>query len=322
MAKVFVFGILILQIYVYAAPSDISKLEDTAIVEEPGPVLDDGQSLIKEIKDNDPSQESVRQKRFYNHYGFGFPPISPVVYTSYGKRDESADTGIYGAEDPFKQINRRLDEISSLLRQPPSQSAPTPPIPIFFPVIYVPQACTCNPVTNNNTPTQKPNTSSPTSNTTSATFTPDVGERGGEKDTDTDDYESDYEDNNRPISFDPIILNATLARPPPPVEHGSSQAGREGNNPTTTTTRPISNAVPAAQRPPSNLYPQAALPASNAPSVCDGAVLSCCHQPQVTYDCFSLQGCPDPTNYGNPCEANVILGVIYKFQNYYGQRNG
>ncbi|KAJ0178708.1 hypothetical protein K1T71_005483 [Dendrolimus kikuchii] len=322
MAKSYIiFGILILQLYVNAAPNDISKLEDIATTEETAPKLDDEPTVI-ENENNDTPEQTVRQKRFYNYYGYGFPPINPVIYPGYGKRDQSADIGVYGANDPLDQIHQRLQEIVNIVKRPPSPPPPPTQIPIFYPVIYVPQSCVCNPSINNDTTTQatprptgtqEPPVPTETNQTTNPDVTlrlPDVGD---------EDYETEFEDNNRPISFDPIAVNRNLTRPPPPVEHGSNQAGGPDNNPTITTNRPT-------ERPanlPNDINTIDAQFVPQAPSLCDGAVLSCCHQLYVTENCFALQGCPNPMAYSdNPCEVNAILTIIYKFQNYYAQRNG
>ncbi|XP_063824309.1 uncharacterized protein LOC135073967 isoform X2 [Ostrinia nubilalis] len=123
----------------------------------------------------------------------------------------------------------------------------------------------------------------------------------------------DVGDGSRPISFDPITPIRPMNRPAPPVEHGSSQAGDANGGTTTTTTARPSAAAPGGF---------AGSPGLAPPSACDGAILSCCHQAQVTYDCFALQGCPDPSSYGNPCDPGVIFRVIERFQRFYGQRNG
>lgn len=308
-----IFGILILQLYVNAAPSDISKLEDIANTEEAEPKLDDVPIKLNENENNGTSDPIVRQKRFYNFYGYGFPPINPVVYPSYGKRDDSSDTGVYGSNDPFDQIHRRLQEIFSIVRQPRPPPPPPSYIPIFFPVIYIPQVCSCNPSSNNDKPTEE----TPTATETNQTSNPNVTQRL--PDLDDEDYETEFEDNSRPISFDPIVINTTLLKPPPPVEHGSSQAGAPNDIPSTSTSVPTES---PATKPPilsNDINIADTSSVSQVPSLCDGAILSCCHQLYVTDDCFARQGCPEVKN---PCEVNIMLAVIYKFQNYYAQQKG
>lgn len=316
------FGILILQLYVTAAPSGISKLEDITEEDETNIKIGSEPHTIKTEVDDSLTQ-SARQKRFYNYYGYGFPPISPLIYPNNAKRDQSSDTAVYGSNDPFVQIHRRLLEIANIVRQP---TPPPPPshVPIFFPVLFIPQiGCGCFPERNNTTPqtsTDKKNDTNPD------VFTrlPDLEDNRqnwGFLINDTDvDY--DEEESSRPISFDPISINRPISRPPPPVEHGSSQGNSQDSQIQSTTTIPevIQPAIPAVEQPletNTNELSNVLEP----PSSCDGAILSCCHQLQVTYDCFALQGCPDQTTYGgNPCDFNVILRVIDRFQRFYGQR--
>lgn len=367
-------GLLVVQIYVSAAPSNTSiedptQAQDTEIVvpeedakEEPievnpeEPKLDSKPLLIEETKLDDNSSQNYRQKRFYNFYGYGVPPINPIVYPSYNKRDQSAETGVYGLENPLEQIQRRLQDIASFVRQPILPPQPPSHFPFFFPVIYIPQyGCDCNSANDNTTPLPEPETPQtpgpspqtplPGTNQTN----PDPEERfpelednrqnGGLLSNETEP-EYDEEEFSRPISFDPIPPNRPNMRPAPPVDHGSSQGSSSDTQQSTTTvipsnpppSRPNSSAQgnPSSvsqQRPsspgsaqPSSFTPS--IPRNEQPSTCDGAILSCCHQSQVTYDCFVVQGCPDPTSYGNPCDPEVILQVIEKFQKFYGVRNG
>ncbi|XP_026737559.1 formin-like protein 14 [Trichoplusia ni] len=332
-----VLGILILQIYVHAAPGDVSKLEDIAKVEQAEPKLD---AELKEVKTENTSDstkeaaktesnstESQRQKRWYNPYNFGFPPITPPNFPPFG-RDNGPNPNFYGNEDPLVQIHRRIQEIASFVRQPPPP--PIPHVPIFYPILYIPpEDCRCN--QNPSPTTDRPQTSD--NNGTE----PDIASRWPAmedtrqnwgfliNETDTDDL-----DFSRPISFDPIRLDRPV-RPPPPVEHGSVQSDSNDQNSIAQPLRPTQNAPPALNKPPSTT-PAPFKPESSSenrpqsgrtpPSACDGAVLTCCHQPQVTYDCFAIQGCPQFTSYGNPCEPKQILTVIEKFQNFYGQRGG
>lgn len=148
----------------------------------------------------------------------------------------------------------------------------------------------------------------------------------------TTSFESDSLSENRPISLDPVRPNRPLNRPAPPVEHGTVQAGG-------TLSPPLGPSSESQPIPPTTIRPELAPSPPRAPirpgvirsttttvapaltpSICDAAILSCCHQPQITFDCFVSQGCSDPASYGAPCDVNVIFSVIEKFQKYYGQR--
>lgn len=314
-------AILINITLIIAAPSDINKLEDIAKIEKADAEKETPLTLTEENNDNTDTTQGQRQKRFYNYYGYGFPPMNPVIYPN---RDDQY--GQYGYEDPILQIQRRLQDIAAISRASNYNANVQPPFPfgshfpILFPVIFIPYVnCECTPNETPGNQTQPPNEN--TTNPDVFTRFPqmeDENQNWGLVANDTDN-EEEGEDFTRPISFEPILPNRPISRPPPSVEHGSSQAGSDGANnqatstPITTTIRPQSNPPrPMQNRPPSvPLEP---------PSACDGAILSCCHQSQVTYDCFNLSGCPDPSSYGNPCEISVILRVINRFQMYYGSR--
>lgn len=329
-----VLGILILQMYVHAAPNDVSNVEDIAEIEQTERKLD---LEPKEIEsDSNSSDHTVteatdstqRQKRWYNPYGYGFPPINPLIYPGFNKRDEGPNTGFYGGEDPIAQIHRRIQEIANIVRQPPPP--PPPHIPIFYPVLFIPSGdCRC---TENTTP------GSNTTPTDSDQATPTIANRWPVMEDERQNWglivnETDIDDGqefSRPISFDPIRLNRP-ARPPPPVEHGSVQSDSNNSQGQSQTTAASfqAPAPPPQNAPPSLNRPENSTPSQNRPGVglappsrCDGAILTCCHQPQVVYDCFAIQGCPDFTAYGNPCDSSLILRVIEKFQTFYGQKAG
>lgn len=318
--------ILIKVTLIIAAPSDINKLEDIPKIEKADAELETPLTLSNENSDNTDTTQGQRQKRFYNPYGYGFPPMNPVIYPN---RDDQ--NGQYGYEDPIVQIQRRLQDIASIARtsnynfNAPPPLPPTGHFPVLFPVIFIPYVnCRCTP---NQTPNQTPNnpTQPPSVNNTIPDLTSrlpqleDANQNWGLAINDTEQNDNQEDDFSRPISFVPILPSRPMNRPPPNVDHGSSQAGIGGTNnqasttTTTTTVRPVTN----PPRPMQNRPPSASL---DPPSACDGAILSCCHQPQVTFECFALSGCPDPTSYGNPCDIAVIFRVINRFQTYYGSR--
>ncbi|XP_073943029.1 uncharacterized protein [Choristoneura fumiferana] len=300
--------VLTIQIYVNAAPSDVSKLEDIAKVETAELEVKPEQLAESEVEDT-ASPQGQRQKRWYDFGGFGFPPPISPVYPNFVKRDESQSTGVYGlVEDPVSQVFRR---IQNLARQPPYHPPLPPQFPIYLPVLYLPQPCNCNP----QTPLQ-PDKNNGT--------TPDINSRFPEMEDkrqnwgyviDDDEDKDDRIFASRPIDFGSIKPNRTLSRPPPPVEHGTVQGDGNGN------TNNIDASMPATTRrpPPPQDVPKTT---NDLPTNCDAAVLSCCHRPEITFECFTTEGCPDVSSYGNPCEPSVILRVIERFQRFYLQRTG
>lgn len=357
------FGLLILQMCVRAAPNNIANVEEPIVDEEvpevdkleetvevlEDPKLDSQPLLIEESKHDDNSTQSLRQKRFYNFYGFGAPPINPLVYPSYNKRDQSAETGVYGlVDDPLDNIQKRLHDIASFVRQPAPPPPPPSHFPFFFPVIYIPQyECDCSSHNENPTPPQPVNP--PTPNPGDNQKNPDPDKRFPDLSDDrlnwgivNNDSKPQFDDVNedeyaRPISFVPLDPIQPMGRPAPPVEHGSSQ-GNVANTPQVTTTvrstdtprrpRPTARPPSSQERPifsqgPSAPYPPSFsndIPQTEQPSPCDVAVLSCCHRLRVTYDCFVAQGCLEP-QYRSLCEPLAILQVIEKFQKFYGVRD-
>lgn len=340
------FGILILHIYAYAAPSDVGKLEDIAKVDTTDVTPTEVEPIQEDIENDGTTTETSRQKRqFYNPYGYGFPPISKIIYpSSFNNRDNFDNFGSFGVEDPLLQIHKRVQEIASFVRQPPPPP-PIPQVPIFFPVLFVPSFdCGCNPT--DPTPTGPPTTDNNTMQPNVTNRFPEMeDERQNwgivtEDSTDANENDDEGQDFSRPISFDPIKLDRPNARPPPPVDHGTvqSEAGNSVNPqspedsrdevpppppstrppPPPTTQNPLMN---GPQRPPPRRPPVGFSP-TGPPTPCDGAILTCCHQAQVAYDCFAIQGCSSFTPYGNPCETNTILRIIEKFQNFYYGRNG
>lgn len=307
--------------FIIAAPSDINKLENIAKIEKADTELETPLSLTEENEDSTDTIQGQRQKRFFNYYGYGFPPMNPVIYPN---RDDQY--GQYGYEDPIVQIQRRLQDIAAIARTSNYNLNVQPfpfggQFPILFPVIFIPYVnCGCTPNQPPDNQTQVPNEN--------GTY-PDLSTRFPQMEDENQNWgvfvngtevtDNQEEDFTRPISFVPVLPDRPTSRPPPAVEHGSSQAGSGGTNnqASTTTTTTTIRPEPNPPRPIQNRPPSASL---DPPSACDGAILSCCHQPQVTYDCFAVAGCPDPTSYGNPCEVDVILRVINRFQMYYGSR--
>ncbi|CAG9136995.1 unnamed protein product [Plutella xylostella] len=255
------------------------------------------------------AEQSARQKRWYNFYGYGYPA---APFQAAGSFDQQGDT--------FLEIYRKLKDISSLVRNP-SQQAPPPQIPIYIPVLFVPQRCNCG----------------------GQNDSVNVTNRFPEMDDTRQNWgivTVDEEDNttyNRPISFQPILPEEPLDRPPPPVEHGSAQGGVSAPaappvRPQPPTRPPPARGPPAgASGPPRVPNFAGGNPASNntpgsaqEPSLCDGAVLSCCLRPKVTYECFASQGCDNISQiaFNGACAPSNLLNIVNKYQRFYASRAG
>lgn len=299
-------------LYVNAAPSDVSKLEDIAKVETAELELKPEQLVDSETDTASP--QGQRQKRWYDFGGFGFPPPISPAYPNYVKRDESQSTGVYGlVEDPVSQVFRRIHDLA---RQPPYHPPLPPQFPIYLPVLYLPQPCNCSP---QGPPAQQPDNNNGTLPDLNNRF-PEMEDKRQNWGYVVDDDEEDRDDRlfaSRPINFDRVKPNKTLSRPPPPVEHGTVQGNGNGN---TNNVNNVAASVPVTtRRPPSQDVPKTT---NELPTNCDAAVLSCCHRPEITFECFTTEGCPDVSSYGNPCDPSVILKVIERFQRFYLQRTG
>ncbi|XP_014370397.2 uncharacterized protein LOC106720300 isoform X2 [Papilio machaon] len=105
--------------------------------------------------------------------------------------------------------------------------------------------------------------------------------------------DEDDDDEGRPISFEPVNSNKPQARPPPPVEHGSVQAGLSPI--TTTTAKP-----------------------KKTPGVCEAAILLCCrYSSDVQRECFQQYGCMKTYSTGLACSPKAIELVIKHFKDAY-----
>lgn len=351
------FGVMVFQRCSKAAPSDpIENIHPviTASIERDITLDSEPNNARHPTNDNDAS-ESQRQKRFYDFTGFEYLPYDYPTALSYPsqpqnvKRDNSHNTAVYGTEDPLNLIFKRLHEIVRDVRY---QNVPQPsytPIPAYIPFFYIPQFdCGC---TNNNQgpapPVSKPTPQPPlppTSSdkpangietTTNSSVTLD--NRGGFDDKrqnwgvvtskpNLNDVVSTG-DGSRPINFDPIPPEEPMDIPVPPVDHGTVQAGAEpAQNPNQINSPPraqnpsVTGYVP--ERPEVMLESPASISKNYVPSLCDGAIISCCNRPQITNKCFEALGCEDPSIYGSPCDPKVQLMVINKFQYFQKRRAG
>nr|WED40945.1 putative silk protein 2 [Ephestia kuehniella] len=222
-----------------------------------------------------------RRKRWQSNYGYDYPPPPPYPLPYYpDRRDYDRNN-----QDLLPQILRLLDEISSYIKRPPP---PPQPIYVPYPVPYpVPQVCSCAVPTNGS---KNPNVDKRLRPTLE-----DSNQNWGLVDSNDDaDYE-DGGDGSRPISFDPIKPKYPMQRPPPKVDHGSTQEDRD-------------------------LSTQASAPAlSSSPkaaNMCNIAILSCCSgQQQRT--CFTKFGCGMTYAKGNACTSDSINTALDSFKSAY-----
>lgn len=319
-----------------AAPSDHKV---ATIAEET--ISDD--HLLEAVSGDNSAEltQSERQKRWYNYPNFGVPPLYP------------APAPFYNEEEPFRQIYRKIKDISSYVRQS-SQPTWQQPSHFYLPVIFVPQfaSCNCPPNDSKRRTGQAPATPAPLNppainpNMTVDTRFPEMEDTRQNWGLASDSNEPGDQEFNRDLSFDPIPPSVPTSRPPPPVEHGSSQAGlpsaanANAGGLTDAAGRPTPNGsrrMPAPEpprpafapvtRPPPPPPPSTTNPVTpeqvSEPTDCEKAIVSCCHRKQVTYQCFIDADCPNLAPYGNdPCAIEVIHDVTTKLSRFYRQKTG
>lgn len=350
------FSIIALQRCSKAAPSEPTGNVHPVITAsiEGDVTLDSEPNNAKHPTNDNVASESQRQKRFYDFTGLEYSPYDLPPALSYPsqpqnvKRDSSHNTAVYGTEDPLNLIFKRLHEIVRDVRY---QNVPHPsytPIPAYIPFFYIPQfdcGCTNNnqgpapPVSNPTPQPPLPPTSSDKpangiETTTNSSVTLD--NRGGFDDkrqnwgvvtSKPDSNNVIMGDGSRPINFEPIPPEEPMEVPVPPVDHGTVQAGAEPpQNPNQINSPPRAQNTPVTGYVPERPEVMLDLPASSSknyvPSLCDGAIISCCNRPQITNKCFEALGCEDPSIYGSPCDPKVQLMVINKFQYFQKRRAG
>ncbi|XP_063360321.1 uncharacterized protein LOC134649496 [Cydia amplana] len=213
-----------------------------------------------------------RPKRQYlGDYGY-----HPAWYRPHYPEDRRDDRS---QQDLLPHIYRLLEEISDLVRRPPPPPPPPQPIYIPYPVQYPCQRCNC--------PTlQKPNV------TSRFPEMEDSNQNWGYDDS--NEPEDDF-NNNRPINFDPIAAPGATSRPPPAVEHGSSQA---------------------------SVNSQQGKVSSNTrrPKRCDAMVLSCCDPSQARQQqraCFVSGNCASYFDKRDVCSKQFVQEVLDTFASAY-----
>ncbi|XP_045520014.1 uncharacterized protein LOC123711455 [Pieris brassicae] len=256
------------------------------------------------VKENKPGQ---REKRFYNYFDynndFNINPDFPIPLRQNIQRREPYNSfGNYGSQDPLDLILTKLQEIARDRTYLPPRTI-TVPVPTYIPVLYVPKVtCDCT----SNDATKKP---SPVNNKTM----PDFPDRFSPMDdTQNSDSSEDYteDEGSRPLSFNPVTLEEPLSKPPPPLEHGSVQAGLEPAMPEVTTRNPVTQEKDVTD----------SSKDSSPPTPCEKASVSCCLQPTVNYGCFRSYGCNDLAYFKNGCVLDFMLPAIQKLERFLKQK--
>ncbi|XP_014370396.2 uncharacterized protein LOC106720300 isoform X1 [Papilio machaon] len=190
----------------------------------------------------------------------------------------------YDVKRQLHIIEQQVKELNDYVKNRQSPSGPAYggylPQPIYIPVPSYPSSllqpvqssCSCNKSNNN----------------------PNLGNRFSEgNNNNVITIDEDDDDEGRPISFEPVNSNKPQARPPPPVEHGSVQAGLSPI--TTTTAKP-----------------------KKTPGVCEAAILLCCrYSSDVQRECFQQYGCMKTYSTGLACSPKAIELVIKHFKDAY-----
>ncbi|XP_045447076.1 uncharacterized protein LOC123655309 [Melitaea cinxia] len=161
----------------------------------------DEHDLLKNIKDSSSNLMRHRRKSRQSFYG-----NSPYYY------DNTVRDYLHNQDEMLNRIVRLLDELSIYVRRPPAPPPQPQIIYIPYPVPYpVPQYRKC---------LQTP----PKVNFTDRL--PDLEDPNMNWGLVPVEVEDDDDDNDgsRPVSFDPVKTDEPVPAPPP-VEHGSQQAG-------------------------------------------------------------------------------------------------
>ncbi|XP_059049765.1 uncharacterized protein LOC131844814 [Achroia grisella] len=250
-------------------------------------VASDETDHIGKARDVAANQMRHRRRRWQSNYGYDYSPPPIPYYPDRREYDRPSQQ-----QDIVPQILRLLDEISSYIKRP--QPPPLPqPIYVPYPVPYpVPQQCTCSGRRNNNkSPTDIPTTF----DNRIKPELEDERQNWGIIDSNAEREEGDYDDigdGSRPISFEPIKPKRPMQRPPPKVEHGSSQ-GRNDLQ-----LQASSNSNPEQGR---------------AASICNGAILTCCNTSSQK-QCFTRLGCAMTFAKGNACTQESVTTAIESFK--------
>nr|XP_026497021.1 uncharacterized protein LOC113401355 isoform X1 [Vanessa tameamea] len=227
----------------------------------------DSIDLVKNIRDSNSNQMRHRRKSRQSYYDF-----SPYYYDN--RREY-----VRHQDEMLNRIVRLLDEISLYVKRPPTPPAPPQVVYVPYPVPYpMPQVrpCTEKPVTVNLTDRW------PVMDDTNMNWGL-VPEEVEDKD--------DGSDGARPVSFVPMETNESVPIPPP-VEHGSSQAGMEAS-----TEAPI----------------------DARPGICQAAIILCCNagSKQTQQSCFNKYGCPKTFSTGLSCKSKIVKQVLEEFAKAY-----
>ncbi|XP_034829882.1 uncharacterized protein [Maniola hyperantus] len=241
--------------------------------------IDDGHQ-DKHVRDHTNSQMRHRRRprqSYYNHFS-SYNPYDDF----YGRRrDDRRDYSSRQQEELLSRILEQIEELSIHIKKAQSPPPAPPPQIIYVPLPYpVPQCI--NPT--------KP-------------FTPNLTDRWNNMNDKNQNWglipgnlgmdNDDGSDGSRPINLDPVVSDEPTVKPPP-VEHGSSQAGM-------TTARPN----------------------FSEPGRCKAAILVCCQDTsdREKQQCFANYGCNKTYSLARSCDPNVLKRVIAEFAEAYAPIN-
>ncbi|CAH2105514.1 unnamed protein product [Euphydryas editha] len=224
-------------------------------------------NLFKNIKDSSNLGRHRRKSR-QSLYGY-----SPYYY------DNSLREYLHNQDEMLNRIDKLLNELSWYVKRSPSPPPQPQIVYIPYPVPYpMPQYRKCvQKQPKVNFTTRWPDLEDPNMN---------WGLVPVEEEDDNDDG-----DGSRPVSFEPVDTDESVPAPPP-VEHGSKQAGMDA-----TTRAP-----------------------TRKPGACKAAIIVCCNlgTKREQRNCFSKYGCLKTNTTDLACSPKVITQVLDEFAEAYG----
>ncbi|XP_047528586.1 uncharacterized protein LOC125065157 isoform X1 [Vanessa atalanta] len=229
--------------------------------------ISDSIDLVKNIRDSNSNQMRHRRKSRQSYYDF-----SPYYYDN--RREY-----VRHQDEMLNRIIRLLDEISLYVKRPPTPPPPPQVIYVPYPVPYpMPQVRPC---------TEKPAIVNLTDKWPDMD---DINMNWGLVPEEIEEKD-DGSDGARPVSFVPMETNESVPIPPP-VEHGSSQAGMEASTKAPTVARP---------------------------GICQAAIILCCNSgtKQTQQSCFNKYGCPKTFSTGLSCKPKIVKQVLEEFAKAY-----
>lgn len=231
----------------------------------------DEHDLLKNIKDSSSNPMRHRRKSRQSFYG-----NSPYYY------DNTVRDYLHNQDEMLNRIVRLLDELVIYSRRPPAPPPQPQIVYIPYPMPYpVPQYRKCL------------QTPSKVNFTDRIPDLEDPNMNWGLVPVEVED-DDDGNDGTRPVSFDPVKTDEPVPAPPP-VEHGSQQAGVD-----------VTTQAPKPK-----------------PGICKAAIIVCCdlRTKREQQNCFSNYGCLKTYGTGVACKPKVIKQVLDEFADAYAVKN-